>query len=274
MTKRMPMALQRYIIEKMVRKQGGDDGDVDSCLDNLDPEFSLTDNIESSIGWSLLKPKEENELEIKRKMNKDFSELKNELITSITIPYYHCNHDKCDFIVQSTEEMIQHFQDKHNFKGHIVANPLYKYDIEYIILSKLVDHYEKGKSKRYIRISNKELFQTILSDLGFQGDDKNAPSNQTPRHALNRLGILGVSKNQKLKTLSYNESGNRVYNISTNRLKEGINNTEYDDLKFRCGLIKNNLRLKPKPVNIKPFSSLSSNVEDEADETWENDWGL
>ena len=52
------MALQRYIIEKMVRKQDGDDGDVDSCLDNLDPEFSLTDNIESSIGWGLLKPKE------------------------------------------------------------------------------------------------------------------------------------------------------------------------------------------------------------------------
>jgi hypothetical protein len=144
------------------------------------------------------------------------------------------------------------------------------------MLEYLVEKHEQAKSKRYIRVSNKELWMNLVNSLGLQLDDKDAPSNQTPRHVLNASGLLTKIEGQRGKQLGYDSSGNRVYHINTKRLKEAVNITEYDNLKFRCGLavdrfIPDILLSVGKPQS--PTSEKSQNTEKDTDETeWSDDF--
>ncbi len=267
----MPIELQRKklvdMLNKMKARELIDDGvDVWAMTDHLDPEHHYDENIKDLYHHGII-----NELLLRPETEIDEAELKEQereyLLKSIT-PHYRCAFASCDFTCYKRGDMIEHFKQSHEFdEAWVLPDPKHQYDIEYILLKYLVERYEKGKRKHYIRATNKELWQNLVRSLGLQLDDKDAPSNQTPRHLLNSLGLLTKIKGQKKKNLGYDSSGNRVYHINTRRLKEAIYNSEYNDLKFRCGVFEKIelLEIKP-PINKLPSPTSKTEMTDGFDD--------
>jgi hypothetical protein len=141
------------------------------------------------------------------------------------------------------------------------------YDINYIILSALVERYlheyKEHPGRKYFRISNEELYVGLLSTLGFKTGDKDAPSNQAPHHTLKSLGML-EKKSKENGRMGWNSKGNRVFHIIITDLERVVMESEFYDLQIKLGQIdfeKVINKLVIKPLEKKPSSPSSSNNE-------------
>ena len=127
--------------------------------------------------------------------------------------------------------MVAHFKDRHDFDGNEIVfasqdNP------EYIILNRIIDASKKNRGRKYIVISNMELWTTLLDKLGYEPGEEFAPSNQAPNKILKKLGLLERKKRQKERK-SRDKTGGRIFLIYLPDLIEVIEKSEFADLKIK-----------------------------------------
>ena len=67
--------------------------------------------------------------------------------------------------------------------------------------------------------------------MGYEAEDKSAPSNQTPRRILDNLGLLGKHKYQARNKIGFNKHSRRVYHLNKEQLEDVIFELEFYDLK-------------------------------------------
>ena len=164
-------------------------------------------------------------------MNKEtpeYKRLKNKLLESIK-SYYKCTICKLEY--SKKEDMVAHFKGAHDFDGTEIVFGC-RDNIEYIVLNKLLDASKKNRSRKYIDISNMEIWTTLLDKLGYESGEEFAPSNQAPNKILKKLGLLKRKKGQR-KRISRDKTGKRIFRIYLPDLIEVIEKSEFDDLKIK-----------------------------------------
>ena len=71
--------------------------------------------------------------------------------------------------------MVAHFKDAHDFDGNEIVSASQDSQ-EYIILNRIIEFSKKNKRRKYVDISNMELWTTLLDKLGYEPGEEFAPS--------------------------------------------------------------------------------------------------
>jgi hypothetical protein len=158
----------------------------------------------------------------------EYKRLKNKLLESIN-PHYKCTICKLEY--SKKEDMVAHFKDAHDFDGNEIVSASQDSQ-EYIILNRIIEFSKKNKRRKYVDISNMELWTTLLDKLGYEPGEEFAPSNQAPNKILKKLGLLERKKGQRDR-ISRDNSGKRIFMIYVHDLVEVIEKSEFDDLKIK-----------------------------------------
>jgi len=125
-----------------------------------------------------------------------------------------------------------------HFKGDSYAKKVKKYigekapvlqlehvrTMEHIVLNAIVSKCQNEKTA-FVDVSNKDLHQDLLVQLGMNIGDKYAPSDQKPRRILDSLGLTSKKEN-----IGMMHGGNRVYHINTDELVNVLKINNYSDL--------------------------------------------
>lgn len=261
----MNLNLQKVTLTKMMDKDGTEDRGFDpgACLDEVDPELTLSENIAHFYDRGFLKNQEVDvDAQFDLEMRQEQESLKNNLIISFEPVYlcYECAHSNKEVFFRDRAELVKHYVNDHDLRM-LEFIPKYPYDFDYIILSALVERYftelKHHPRHKYFKISSEELHKKLLNKLGFEKGEKDAPSNQTPSHALKRLGLL-EKKSKEKNRLGWNSKGNRVYHINIVDLEKAVMESEFDDLKLKLGQVD----FDDFYVRVEPSSSSSGKNED------------
>lgn len=259
-------AYDRYLKENPNDRGVDIDEVLDDVLDRIDPQCHLDENLhylQDEYSW--LFPEE---LDNDYQWEEYQSEIQSSYLETISMPFYHC-HD-CDGKFQTTrkDEMLAHYANEHDLKM-IHFEPRNPYDMNYIILNKLVNTFSESKNKKYIKISNMELHKDLVCSLGFELNDKDAPKSSRPYFIMNQLGLLTRQPRQR-ERLGRDSKGCRIFYINIQDLREVVNDSDFDDLKVKLGILDED-ELLPKITIEKTSSSTSQEKSD--DETGNGDTG-
>jgi hypothetical protein len=250
----MNVGLQYYTIQKIIAFRDGDPDEFDEQY--IDEQLHLNENIQALEDQGII-PKDrtpkkiEKELKEMEKQYEDYyKSLKSNLVTALTHPYYVC--PICEYQTDCTSKMIQHFHDVHSLKEMpFITSKKDKQTPSYVILSHFVYLFSRTK-KKTIKVSNKELYKCLKAELEIE------LSNQLPAHTLKLLRFRRYK--------DYDKTGARIYIITLRQLKEIVNKTNFDDLKYRLGLIdENKIIIKPKPLS--PTSEDEHKEENDTEKT-------
>jgi len=234
--------LQIHIIKKMIKRTNKernyrDDDNLDFDVEAwVDQELELDENINEFVKMGLIDEKftkKEEEYLKSEEIRILKNERKQKYIDSLTTPFYKCHLCK-DFITPVRELMEDHLQEFHGFEECDIP-PENPKDMTYIILDELINlsQQEEFKDKNYIVVTNEFLWTQLLRRLGFEKEDKFAPSNQKPRQILDKLGILCKHKYQRINSIGYDKNSKRLYCIYKIDLKRAVNESDFLDLKYK-----------------------------------------
>jgi hypothetical protein len=234
----MNLGLQKYLLKKVIEKnyrarhlpQEILDELLESAWeDEIDDELELPENISCFYEKGILVniPSEEEE-------RWHYNDVRNDYINSITMHYYHCQFDGCDFQTPIKEDMVKHFQEKHGLDDSRIP-PKNPHDMTYIILDELllIAMSKEYRKKKNFTVSNQHLWLKLIKKLGYDENDDSAPSNQKPRQILEKLGLLGKHKYQKRNKIGFDKNSRRVYHLNKEQLEDAILESEFNDLKAK-----------------------------------------
>lgn len=237
----MNAGLQQHVLKKVVVKNLKEHGytqhEIDPILEEtdfealIDPSLTLGENIDGFFRLGILKAPYLSDEEISSQEYEYAHELELKLANSISKPYYKCEVEGCEFSTKLKNLMVDHYFEEHDLESDFIlpANPD---DMTYIVLEKLVDLALSTdfRRKRYVPVSNKALHELLLHRLGFEEDDKYAPSNQKPRQILDALGLLEMEKYQRINTIGFDNKSRRIYNINKNKIRSVVEGSIYKGL--------------------------------------------